>query len=179
MLDLIISDIMMDDMDGMEFCKAVVQNKKHEHVPFIFLTAKTSEKEMIRALKMGAVDYIEKPFMIDEVMLKIDAILNNLRKQRIAVITKAYHSLLAENSNPQHGSIDQTSVFESNCQKYGLTSREVEIITLIGKGQPHKIISDSLNISIRTVDKHVSNIFDKVGVSNKVELINKLEIPAT
>jgi DNA-binding NarL/FixJ family response regulator len=179
MLDLVISDIMMDELDGIQFYKEMVRNKKHEHVPFIFLTAKTSEKEMIRALKMGAVDYIEKPFMIDQVRLKVESILNNLRKQRIAVITKAYHSLLAENADSQIRPFDQATVFGSNCQKYGLTAREIEIIALIGKGHPHKIISDSLNISTRTVDKHVSNIFDKVGVSNKVELINKLEVPTT
>jgi signal transduction histidine kinase/DNA-binding NarL/FixJ family response regulator len=177
MLDLVISDIMMDELDGIQFYKEMVRNKKHEHVPFIFLTAKTSEKEMIRALKMGAVDYIEKPFMIDQVRLKVESILNNLRKQRVAVITKAYHSLLAENADPQPRPVDQRPGFENNCQKYGLTAREIEIITLIGKGHPHKIISDTLNISTRTVDKHVSNIFDKVGVSNKVELINKLDVP--
>jgi signal transduction histidine kinase/DNA-binding NarL/FixJ family response regulator len=176
-VDLIISDVMMEGMDGMELCKAISENRKHEHVPFIFLTAKSSELEMIRAFKTGAVDYIEKPFLIDQVLHKIDSILNNLRKQRIAVITRAYQSLLEEPISGRTFIAHQNDLFEKNCQKYNLTAREIEIVILIARGHPHKIISDNLNISTRTVDKHVSNIFEKVGVSNKVELINKLEAP--
>jgi DNA-binding CsgD family transcriptional regulator len=64
---------------------------------------------------------------------------------------------------------------EENCQRYNLTSREIEIVDQIRKGQSYKLIAYSLNISEKTVAKHVSNIFAKVSVTNKVELINKLE----
>ncbi len=64
---------------------------------------------------------------------------------------------------------------ESNCGKFHLTSRETEIVRLIIKGHSYKIIASDLNISEKTVAKHVSNIFAKVSATNKVELINKLE----
>jgi len=70
-------------------------------------------------------------------------------------------------------SIEQ--MIESNCEKYNLTARECEIVNLIVKGHSYKLIAYTLNISEKTVSKHVSNIFTKVSVSNKVELINKLE----
>lgn len=64
---------------------------------------------------------------------------------------------------------------EENCQKYSLTGREIEIVNEIIKAKSYKLIAYSLHISEKTVAKHVSNIFSKVSVTNKVELINKLE----
>jgi DNA-binding CsgD family transcriptional regulator/CDP-diglyceride synthetase len=64
---------------------------------------------------------------------------------------------------------------ELNCGKYNLTARESEIVRLIIKGYSYKIIASDLGISEKTVAKHVSNIFCKVSVTNKVELINTLE----
>ncbi|MBS1681602.1 MAG: helix-turn-helix transcriptional regulator [Bacteroidetes bacterium] len=66
-------------------------------------------------------------------------------------------------------------LIESNCDKYNLTAREIEIVRLIMKGHSYKIIAADLTISEKTVAKHVSNIFTKASASNKVELINKLE----
>lgn len=63
---------------------------------------------------------------------------------------------------------------DSNCEKYKLTSRESEIVGLIAKGRSYKIIAADLEISERTVAKHVSNIFAKVSATNKVELLSKL-----
>ena len=64
---------------------------------------------------------------------------------------------------------------ELNCGKYNLTTRETEIARLIIKGYSYKIIASDLGISEKTVSKHVSNIFSKVSVTNKVELINKIQ----
>jgi DNA-binding CsgD family transcriptional regulator len=62
------------------------------------------------------------------------------------------------------------------CRKYQLTNREKEIATLIYRGSSYKQIGESLFIAERTVTKHVQNIFDKVKVSSKLELLNKLGI---
>lgn len=63
---------------------------------------------------------------------------------------------------------------EANCTKYMLTSREVEILKLLREGLPYKLIADQLNISIRTVTTHVANMFSKVNVSNKMELVSRI-----
>ncbi len=63
-----------------------------------------------------------------------------------------------------------------NCKSYRLTNREIEIVRLIWKGNTHKQIAESLFISERTVAKHVQNIFEKVQVSNRVELLHKLGV---
>lgn len=63
---------------------------------------------------------------------------------------------------------------KNNCEKYGLTAREKEMALLICSGQSYKQIAGMLFISERTATKHAQNIFDKVKVSNKLELLNKL-----
>jgi signal transduction histidine kinase/DNA-binding NarL/FixJ family response regulator len=175
-LDLIISDVMMDTMDGFEFCKTLSINKKYSHIPFIFLTAKTTDLDKIKGLQLGAIDYIEKPFVASHLISKIESVLGNLTKQHSAIISQAYKLILSDRNREQSPEIKSPGHFlDRNARKYGITPREVEIIYLIIKGLPYKVIGHTLNISEKTVAKHVSNIFMKVSVTNKVELINKLE----
>ena len=174
-LDLIISDVMMAGGDGFEFCKSVYGMDRYAHIPFIFLTAKAGPEDRLKGLGLGAVDYIQKPFKMEELQRKIEAILSNLKRHRTAVVFRAYQSMLADTGPVSRNMTLKRCVFTDNCIKYHLTSREVEIIKWLIKGIPYKVIGDKLNISDKTVAKHISNIFSKVGVGNKVELINKLE----
>lgn len=174
-LDLIISDVMMNDMDGYELCRAVTASERYEHIPFIFLSAKGAADDRLKGLSLGAVAYIQKPFNIDELMAKVESILATLKRHRTAVVNKAYHAMLNETPHPHKTVSTKRCAFTDNCKKYHLTSREVEIIKLLIKGIPYKIISADLSISEKTVSKHISNIFAKVEVNNKVELINRLE----
>ncbi len=74
-----------------------------------------------------------------------------------------------------HSAQSLEELIESNCERYVLTTRETEIVLQIIKGHSYKIIASTLNISEKTVNKHVSNIYTKVSANNKVDLINKLE----
>lgn len=69
----------------------------------------------------------------------------------------------------------QYPTLEDSCRSYQLTTRECEIAQLIRQGLKYKKIADKLFISERTVTKHVQNIFEKTGASNKVEMLHKLE----
>lgn len=70
---------------------------------------------------------------------------------------------------------DNNQVFEQNLTNYNLTAKEREIVNHIREGKTYKAIADELHRSERTVTTHAANIFFKVGVSNKVELLTKLE----
>jgi signal transduction histidine kinase/ligand-binding sensor domain-containing protein/DNA-binding response OmpR family regulator len=69
--DLILSDVMMPEMDGIELCKTVKRDKITCHIPFVFLTAKISEQQKLEGLKTGADDYIVKPFNFEILETKI------------------------------------------------------------------------------------------------------------
>ena len=69
----------------------------------------------------------------------------------------------------------QPLLFQENCRLFKLTNREIEIVQLLRQGKKYQAIADKLFISELTVKKHVHNIFQKTDVSNKVELVHKLE----
>ena len=64
--------------------------------------------------------------------------------------------------------------FTSNCRKYFLTSREIEILKLVSDGLPYKLIASQLSISEYTVNTHVKNMFTKVDATNKMELVSRI-----
>lgn len=171
-LDLIISDVMMDNGDGFELFKKVSTQKRFKHIPFIFLTAKTEDK--CKGLELGAIDYISKPFLIEELIYKIEAVLNNISQQIHAFSNTIHQSIISQ--IPQESVSTNENSFEENCLKYHLTPQEKKIVPLIAKGQTNKEIADVLFISDKTVKKHLQNIFEKVNASGKIELLNKLGI---
>lgn len=178
-LDLIISDVMMDRKNGFDFCKEISEIKRYSHVPFIFITAKSTACDKLEGLRLGAVDYIEKPFLISQLTRKVESLLNNLQNQRVALINKMHQLAPTDNhfknTRSDRKEYHSTYGFEVNFKKFNLTTREIEIINLIIKGLTYNKISENLNISDKTVAKHVQNIFAKVGATNKVDLINKLQ----
>ena len=78
--DIIISDVMMPELDGLHFCKRVKQNINTSHIPFMLLTAKTETSQQIKGLEMGADDYITKPFSTQLLAVKISKILRSRKR---------------------------------------------------------------------------------------------------
>jgi DNA-binding response OmpR family regulator len=74
--DLIICDVMMPNLDGMEFVKAIKSHDKTQKIPVIFLTAKTDPRSMIDGINVGARFYVTKPFQLDDLLTKIQRALN-------------------------------------------------------------------------------------------------------
>ncbi len=74
-VQLIISDVMMPIMDGMEFCRRVKGDIRFSHIPFIMLTARTTDQQQADGLHEGADDYITKPFNLDILILRIERLL--------------------------------------------------------------------------------------------------------
>lgn len=83
-IDLVISDIMMPVMDGLELCRRVKADERLSHTPIVFLTAKNDVEAKIDGLKAGAEAYIEKPFSFDYLCTQINSLLDNRAKEREA-----------------------------------------------------------------------------------------------
>ena len=80
--DLILLDIVMPDMDGIEVCKILKNDKDTQNIPIIFLTSKTDDESIVEGFKQGAVDYITKPFKSAELLVRLNTHLSLLNYQR-------------------------------------------------------------------------------------------------
>ncbi len=78
--DLVVSDVMMPELDGLHFCKRLKQNINTSHIPVVLLTAKTEVNQQIKGLEMGADDYITKPFSVDMLGAKIASLLKSRKR---------------------------------------------------------------------------------------------------
>lgn len=92
--DLIVSDIMMPDMDGLEMCQLIKNNERTNHIPIVLLTARSTEEYQIEGLFAGADDYIMKPFKAKNLLLRVCNIIKSrqLLREKFTLSTVAVHS---------------------------------------------------------------------------------------
>jgi two-component system response regulator FixJ len=138
----ILLDIRMPEMEGLE-----VQEKLTElgvTLPVIVLTGHGDISQAVRAMRAGAVDFLEKPFDRDKLL------------DTIAV---AYGQLRDAAAHKEQGQ-------DARAQIEALTAREREVLAGLACGYPNKTIAYDLNISPRTVEVHRANLMTKLGVSN-------------
>lgn len=119
--DLCVLDIMLPDMDGFEIATEI--RKRNQEIPIIFLSAKTMKEDRIKGLKLGADDYLVKPYSIEELILKIEIFLNRSQKT-------------SDNSNQKQyvfGSFyfePENYLLKKETQKITLTEREASLLQL-------------------------------------------------
>ena len=167
--DLIISDVMMNNLDGYNFAKIISADTALDHIPLIFLSARSSSKDRLEGLRTGAIDFIAKPFLIEELMRKAASILRLVNRQKSFLVTTGFRNLKTK----QEPSVTRQESFYDRCLTYHLSSREIDILKRILTGKKYREIAEALFISEKTVSKHVQNIFCKVKVNSKFTLINK------
>lgn len=139
-------DIRMHGMSGLEvFDRLLVQGNQ---LPVIFLTGHGDVPMAVSALKKGAFDFVEKPFDDNE------------------LVNRALEALQLDKN--QRASAASSDSLASRLER--LTSREKQVMELILAGKFNKVIADELNISMRTVEVHRANLFEKMGVRTAVEL---------
>lgn len=139
-------DIRMREMSGLELFDRLLENGNR--LPVIFLTGHGDVPMAVDALKKGAFDFVEKPFddnqLVNRVLEAVE--LDNVRRATAA------------SSDSLNERLDR------------LTTRERQVMELILAGKFNKVVADELQISMRTVEVHRANLFEKMGVRTAVEL---------
>ena len=119
--DLCILDVMLPDMDGFEIATEI--RKRNQEIPIIFLSAKTMKEDRIKGLKLGADDYLVKPYSIEELILKIEIFLTRSQKSNDNSQQKKYvfGSFYFEPEN---------YLLQSDVQNFTLTEREASLLKM-------------------------------------------------
>lgn len=107
--DLIISDLMMPEMDGLELCTRLRKDKRTDHIPFVMLTAKAAENYKLEGLQTGAVDYLVKPFNKAELLVKVQ----NLIALRTKLQAHIRTSILAQATHVRAESAEEQFVLKA------------------------------------------------------------------
>ena len=151
--DLILLDVMMPNMDGWETLKAIRKNKRIEHIPVIMITAVSEDQKVVSGLKIGADDYIVKPFILPNLLARIEAVLRRCEWQKEKTVNK--------NELP----INKDSNIDA------LTPKEKEVLALVAKGASNQEIADKLFVRDVTVKTHLNSIFKKLKVTNRTQAV--------
>lgn len=164
--DLMILDIMMQGMDGYEFCKQVRSSREFGSIPVIFLSAKMEEFDKVLGLELGGDDYISKPFGMKELKSRVKAVLRRFTEGGNKPDESSVLVYKGLELNPGHFEL---KIDGSNVK---LTKTEFEILELF-LCNPGKIFSrDNIIDSIkgydvyvvdRTIDVHIMNLRKKLG----------------
>src|SRR4051812_3345853 len=153
--DLIISDIRMPGMDGHALVRNLRSSPRTRLIPIIFLTAKDETTDRISGFRTGVDAYITKPFEPEELCAVVRSILDRVHRT---------HSDLARMFGEQETD-DKELVRDED-----LTDAEWRVAEAVARGLTNKEIAAELNLSLRTIEGHISRILDKKGLSNRVEL---------
>jgi len=164
MPDLVVLDVMMPDLSGIQICRMLRADQKLKNVPVIFLTAKAEESDRIQGLETGADDYICKPFSTKELLLRIQTIL-----RRVNVNAPEVPRILTAGSIVVDGERHEVTLGGVPIE---LTATEFKLLHLLlarrGRVQTreHLLINVwnyETDIETRTVDTHVRRLREKLG----------------
>ena len=240
--DLVLMDAVMPGLDGFKTTQRIKTDGRFRHLPVIFMTGLTETEHVVRGLEAGAVDYVHKPIVVDELLARVSVHLANARVSQgsqLALDTAGRPSFAVEEDGttgwltplaaatierlfpgwtprnlhlpdllaatirrlqgPDVPAGAQASIQVGDsliectflrrtsarewlfrltekregdaerilAERHGLTSREAEVLVWISRGKQNREISEILKISPRTVNKHLEQVFEKMGVENR------------
>lgn len=145
--DLVITDVMMPNMDGMALARAIRANDLTAHIPIIMVTARVTEQDRIEGIKAGADAYLVKPFNTEELLTRVAKLL----EQRIMLRDKYAQT------------ITQAPVTDDTIEDHFLARVEQVIVAHINKGEDITVtmVADDLNITARQLHRKVTGLINQ------------------
>jgi DNA-binding NarL/FixJ family response regulator len=157
--DVLLLDLSMPRLPGLEAMRAIMS--KSPRVKIVLLTATISTQQVIEALQIGARGIVLKDAVAGDLSQSLRAVLSGdywIGGKRVVNLLSALHELQS-----QAAAVPERKT-------YGLTPRELEVVSCIVEGCSNRDIAKQFTISEETVKRHLSNVFDKTGVSTRLEL---------
>jgi len=171
--DLILLDLMLPDMSGLDVCRALRAHEKSREIPIIMATARADEIDRVVGFEVGADDYVPKPYSVRELMLRIRAVLRRRTTNEAVAEARVEFGRLAVDTEALRVHVDG--------EERSLTALEFRLLqTLLerrGRVQTREtLLSDvwgvSPHVTTRTVDTHVKRLREKLGnAGNYVETV--------
>jgi DNA-binding NarL/FixJ family response regulator len=173
--DLVITDIMMPQVDGYQFLKQMREDPRFKALPVVFLTARGMTTDRIQGYQAGCDAYLSKPFDPDELV----AIVGNLLERRAATAKTEEGGEtpdiadLANQIAEIRSLLTQRNAIAATPSpiKLDFTPREQSVLDLVAEGLMNKEIARRLETSVRNVEKYVSRLFSKTGTNSRTELV--------
>lgn len=176
-VDIILSDVEMPVMNGIELSRRLSYEDKTNCIPFLFLSARNEQSDRLIGLLSGAVDYISKPFSEGELIMKVNNILRLRQKQQNRILQKYYQQ---QNQNATGGDISETPQMESNSEEKKkdrlnpfLSKLMGEIETKYTDSQLSIVsLSSALGMSQSTLSRRTNTLLGKTPV----EILNEYRL---
>ena len=157
--DILLLDLLMPRLPGLEAMRAIMS--KSPRVKIILLTSTVTTQQVIEALQIGARGIVLKDSVAGDLGEAIRAVASGdywIGGRRVINLLQALHELMKKSASAPER------------RTFGLTPRELEVVQCIVEGCSNKDIAKQFGISEETVKRHLSNTFDKTGVSTRLEL---------
>lgn len=164
--DVVVSDVVMPDMDGFEFCRQLRQRRVGELVPFIFLSARGEVDARVQGYELGADDYLTKPFEPRELTAKIEAQIERTRRMQMEMMR-----LIQTNTRSESVAAVMAPDPPAKPEVLPLTPAEERVFREVIRGATNKQVGETLFISPRTVQTHLTNILSKLSLENRAQLV--------
>ncbi|MBC6418045.1 MAG: response regulator transcription factor [Prochloron sp. SP5CPC1] len=169
--DLVISDIMMPQVDGYQFLEQLREDNRFQTTPVIFLTARGMTQDRIEGYNAGCDAYLSKPFDPEE----LEAIINSLLARRSTISDSNSSDWEKVAGEIQEIKLmlggGKTNFNTAPIIKIDLTPREQSVLDLVAEGLMNKEIAQRLETSVRNVEKYVSRLFGKTDTSSRTQLV--------
>jgi two-component system alkaline phosphatase synthesis response regulator PhoP len=160
--DLIVLDVMLPHVDGLEICRIVRASEKTAAIPIIMLTARAEESERIVGLELGADDYLAKPFSPSELVARVRALLRRVQRSGAATKTMTYGPIVVDTDR---------HVVTAHGEDVVLTAKEFLLLVYLMQHRGRVLSRDVLLTDVwgyrytggtRTVDVHVRRLREKL-----------------
>ncbi len=156
--DILLLDVTMPRLPGLDAMRAIVNGPSTAKI--LLLTSTITSQQIIEALQIGARGIVHKDALASHLQTAIRTVHTGdywIGGRRVVNLVSALHELMQQAAAPQH-------------KTYGLTPRELDVVGCIVEGCSNRDIARQFSLSEETVKRHLSNIFDKTGVSTRLEL---------